>query len=141
MSRPTERTINAGAIRTEGVTSSTGTSLSQLSSCKLMSSPSPPVCLAEPQPPEKPTQPASSPSTLHEGSTSANGSSFDTYRKSVAERVKVAETRRADAEDIIISVGSFRIFTNRRPDLTNAGRSACGHCRYIYRSIRPRTQT
>ncbi|KAI9447513.1 hypothetical protein H4582DRAFT_2068090 [Lactarius indigo] len=81
----TERTINTGSIRTEGATSST----------------------VEPQSHEKPTQSQSapSPSSLHEGSTSADGSSssFDTYRKSVAERVSIAGRRRADAEDIIIS--------------------------------------
>ena len=111
MSRPTERTINAGAIRTEGPTSNKGTSLGQLSSSKLMSSPSRLACLAEPQPPEKPTQSTPSPSIPKEGSTPADGPSFDTYRKLVAERVKVAETRRADAEDIIISVRPFRNFT------------------------------
>ncbi|KAF8261199.1 hypothetical protein EI94DRAFT_822627 [Lactarius quietus] len=81
MSRPTERTFNAGAIRTEGVALGAG----------------------ESHPPEKPTEPAPSPPAPHEGSPPADVSSFDTYRKSMADRVKVAETRRADAEDIIIS--------------------------------------
>lgn len=120
MSRSTERTINTEAIRTEGTTPSTGTSLGQLSLSILISSPSLLVCLVEPQSTEKPTQSQSapSPSALHEGSTS-DGSSFDTYRKSVAERVSTAERRRADAEDIIISVGPLHLFTHRRTHLTN----------------------
>ena len=113
MSRLTERTINAGAIRTEDVTSGAGTFLGQLPSSKLMSSPSPVGCLAsEPQSPAKSTQPAQSSSNLHEGSTSADESSFDTYRKSMAERVTVAEIRRADAEDIIISVSPLHTERN-----------------------------
>ncbi|KAN0137372.1 hypothetical protein V8E53_004817 [Lactarius tabidus] len=106
MSRPTARTINVGAIRAEGAIPSAGTSLGQLSSPILISSPSPTVFLAGPHSSEKatqPTQPAPNSSTLPERPTSADGSSFDTYRKNVADRVKVAESRRADAEDIIIS--------------------------------------
>ncbi|KAH8993835.1 hypothetical protein EDB86DRAFT_1313842 [Lactarius hatsudake] len=80
MSQSTERTINARAT-TQGATST-----------------------VEPQSHEKPTQSQSGP-TPSEGSTSvdASPSSFDTYRKAVAERVSIAERRRADAEDIIIS--------------------------------------
>lgn len=139
MSRSTERTINTGAIRTEGATLSAGTSLGKLSSSVLISSSSPLGCLAEPQSPEKPTQSASSPSALHEGSADGS-SSFDTYRKLVAERVSIAERRRADAEDIITSVGPSCLFTHRRTHFTNAGRSACSHCRCIHRGICPRTQ-
>lgn len=111
MSHPRERTVNTGAIRTEWTTPSTGTSFAQLSSSILIYSPSPFICLVEPQSPEKPTESEPSSSALREESASVDGPSFDTYRKSLAERLQVAETLSADAEDIIISVGLILIFT------------------------------
>lgn len=110
MSRHTGRTINARAIRTEG---DTGTSLCQLYSSILIFSLLSLVCLVEPQSPEKPTQSTPSPSALHEGSDSADMSPFDTYRKLVAERMRVAEIRRRDAEDLIHSVGLTRLFPHK----------------------------
>ncbi|KAH9056356.1 hypothetical protein EDB87DRAFT_1579458 [Lactarius vividus] len=82
MSQSTQRRINTGAIRTAGTPST-----------------------VEPQSHEKPTRSQSAPSSsaLHDDESS----SFDAYRKSVAERMSIAERRRADAEDIIISTYSF----------------------------------
>ena len=139
MSRSSERTINAGAIRTEGPTLSTGMFLNPLFSSLLISSPWLLAYLAEPTFPERPTESAPNSSAQQE-SDSADDSSFSTYRKAMSDRVRIAEGRGADAEDIIISVGPVHQVTCRRLTSRNAGRTARSHSCCIHRNVRPKTQ-